>query len=69
MTELVKKSCLACGAENETFGWAGDNWDCRACGVRQLFYRRGQAPSRPTGCAHHGRDVGVPCDVCGKVKT
>lgn len=29
---------------------------------------REYAPPIGTGCAHHARDIGEPCNVCGKIK-
>ena len=54
-----------------SYDWNGREWlaelDAPAEWPRRI--RPLAAPTmRSTGCAHHGRDVGVPCDVCGKVR-
>lgn len=38
-TDRIAKTCIACGESAAIYEWEGDNWDCGACGARQLFLR------------------------------
>lgn len=56
---LVEMTCLACGAKQRGFDWAGDNWDCAACDVRQLAYRRDPLRAVLRVLFPHGGDLEI----------